>query len=34
MEPDKPSWEETYPAMAAADEDWDDFDSTVAHGLD
>ena len=34
MEPDKTSWEETYRAMAAAGEDWGDFDSTVADGLD
>ncbi len=30
----KLSWRETYEAMAAADEDWGDFDCTVADGLD
>jgi len=28
------SWEETYQAMAAAEEDWGDFEETVADGLD
>ena len=28
------SWEDTYRAMAAADEDWSDLDATVADGLD
>ena len=31
---DKLSWEETYRAMAKADEDWDDFDVASADGLD
>lgn len=30
----KLSWEDTYRAMAAADEDWDDFDVASADGLD
>ena len=30
----KLSWENTYRAMAAADEDWSDLDVTVADGLD
>ena len=28
------SWEETYRAMAAEKEDWNDFDTTVGDGLD
>lgn len=28
------SWKETYRAMAASDEDWSDFDATVADGLE
>ena len=28
------SWEETYRAMAAEREDWSDFDTAVADGLD
>ncbi|MCY4623575.1 MAG: AbrB/MazE/SpoVT family DNA-binding domain-containing protein [Chloroflexi bacterium] len=28
------SWEETFRAMAAEREDWSDFDTTVADGLD
>ena len=28
------SWEETYRAMAAESEDWDDFDIAIADGLD
>ncbi len=28
------SWEETYRAMAAEPEDWSDFDSAIADGLD
>lgn len=28
------SWEDTYRAMAAASEDWDDFDATLADGLE
>lgn len=31
---DKLSWEDTYRAMATADEDWDDFDVASADGLD
>lgn len=27
------SWEDTYRAMAAESEDWDDFDATLADGL-
>ena len=27
-------WSDTYRAMAAADEDWSDFESTIADGLD
>ncbi len=30
----KLSWEETYRAMAAAAEDWSDFDETTADGID
>ena len=30
----KLSWEETYRAMAAATEDWSDFDETTADGID
>ena len=30
----KLSWKDTYRAMAKADEDWRDLDSTVADGLD
>lgn len=30
----KLSWEETYRAMAAEDEDWSDLDATIADGLD
>ena len=30
----KRSWEDTYRAMAANDEDWSDFDVTLADGLD
>ncbi len=33
-ETDKLSWEETYRAMAAEKEDWNDFDATVGDGLD
>lgn len=33
-ERNKPSWMETYRAMAAADEDWGDFDTMVADGLE
>jgi len=29
----KLTWEETYRAMAAAEEGWSDFESTVADGL-
>lgn len=32
--PKKLSWEETYKEMAAANEDWSDWDCTVADGLD
>ena len=28
------SWKETYRAMAAENEDWSDFDATVADGLE
>ena len=28
------SWEETYRAMAAEKDDWNDFDTTVGDGLD
>ena len=31
---DQLSWEETYQAMALADEDWGDFEETAADGLD
>ena len=30
----KLSWEETYRAMAAEQEDWSDLDATIADGLD
>lgn len=30
----KLSWQETYRAMAAEEEDWSDLDGTVADGLD
>ncbi len=30
----KLSWSDTYRAMAVEDEDWNDFESTVADGLD
>lgn len=30
----KLSWQDTYRAMAAEDEDWSDLDGTVADGLD
>lgn len=30
----KLSWKDTYRAMAAAEEDWRDFDATVADGID
>jgi len=30
----KLSWQETYRAMAAEEEDWSDLDTTVADGLD
>ena len=30
----KMSWEQTYRAMASEQEDWSDFDVTVADGLD
>ena len=30
----KLSWDDTYRAMAKADEDWDDFDAAIADGLD
>jgi antitoxin MazE len=30
----KLSWEETFKAMAAQQEDWDDFESTLLDGLD
>ena len=33
-EGDAMSWEETYRAMSEGDEGWDDFDDTVADGLD
>lgn len=33
-EKNKPSWKETYRAMAADREDWSDLDTTVADGLD
>ena len=32
--PKKLSWEETYREMAAADEDWSEWDGTVADGLE
>ena len=32
-EPSKLSWKDTYRAMAAADEDWSEWDATVADGL-
>ena len=28
------SWKETYQAMAAADEDWSDFDAAAGDGID
>lgn len=31
---DKLSWQDTYRAMAAAGEDWSDFDTTLTDGLD
>jgi len=31
---DEPSWQDTYRAMAAAGEDWSDFDTTLTDGLD
>jgi antitoxin MazE len=31
---DKLSWEETYKAMANEKEDWEDFDETLADGLE
>ena len=33
-EQDKLSWEDTYRAIAAANEDWSDLDAAVADGLD
>ena len=33
-EPSKLSWKDTYRAMAAADEDWSEWDAAVADGLD
>ena len=30
----KLSWDDTYRAMAKADEDWDDFDAAIADGLE
>ena len=33
-EKNKLSWQETYRAMAAEDEDWSDLDVTVADGLE
>ena len=33
-EKNKLSWQETYRAMAAEDEDWSDLDATVADGLE
>ncbi len=33
-EKNKLSWQETYRAMAAEDEDWSDLDMTVADGLE
>ena len=33
-EKNKLSWQETYSAMAAEDEDWSDLDATLADGLD
>lgn len=33
-EKNKLSWQETYRAMAAEDEDWSDLDATLADGLD
>ncbi len=33
-EQDKLSWEDTYRAIAAANEDWSDLDEAVADGLD
>lgn len=32
--PKKLSWEETYREMTAANEDWSDWDTTLADGLD
>lgn len=34
QEDDKLSWEETYKAMSEEQEDWSDFDVTVADGLE
>lgn len=31
---DKFSWDDTYKAMAAEKEDWEDFDETLADGLE
>ena len=33
-EPSKLSWKDTYRAMAAADENWSEWDAAVADGLD
>ena len=33
-EPSKLSWKDTYRAMAAADENWTEWDGVVADGLD